>query len=663
MEYQDFTIDIRSSSRKGRFEATVVDAAIRDTPRVIFSRPIESKTLQSVHRAFDRSTKTGTPAGAPEQTLLSARFIRELGQKLFAAVLHDELLDLLHRCRAALPRKGSHGLRLRLKFRLDDPEAEYLAALPWEWLCDPESGELLATDLATPVVRDLATPHRQSALEVKGPLRILVVDAAPQSMKQLDLKLEIDRMSEALQQLTDGGRVELLRLSPASPEALRDALRDESIHILHFMGHAGYHAGSGMGALFFVAPDGSEDQVDGEMLASYLKTIPTLRLVVLNACNTARHAGRLGAPFNHGVASALLERAGVPAVVANQHSISDPAAVAFSQAFYGRIARGDAVDAAITEGRLRLSRRGMEWATPVLFLSARDGKLFAVASTMQRRRTAPAAAQTRTAESALRLGVRSIVGWGADMEQRNDAALDLVPYFDERFIRQREWWQDRVFPELRTFLRRARDPLRPLLLDFAAHSSIAFAAGWLLDAKSGLDVGVRQRTMGEGEFEWRPKEGAVPDGSLWLERPDIDLAAGDPDVAVALSVSQPGVAAQVRAYLRRKSLPVGRIVDAAIAPVPGARSVHSGAHALQLAQALVSRLRVRHAHEREGALHLFCAAPNALVFYLGQLSRSLGNIFLYEYPFGAKGSYGRYQRSIELPPPGEEPHPRDWQEW
>ncbi len=659
MEYQDFTVDIRSAARRGRFEATVVEAPIRDTPRVTFGRPIQRRVLEAIHRAFARPS-SGAPAGAAAPERVSERSVREIGKLLHVALFGGELADLFRRC-ALLARESGCGLRLRLKFRLDDPEAGYLAALPWEWLCEPRSGQLMATDLATPVVRDFATAHPHGILEVRGPLRILVVGAAPKGMKQLNLKLEFERMSEALRQLIERGSVKLLRLRTASPDALRDALRDRRVHVLHFMGHGGYHRGSGNGALVFVDRHGSEDDLPGETFAAYLKTVPTLRLVVLNACETARHAGWLGAPLNYGVASALLERTGVRAVVANQYSISDPAAIAFSKWFYERIARGDAVDSALTEARLRLSRRSSEWATPVLFLTGRDGKLFAVGSSQPRRRADPTG-RTRL-ERPVRLGVRSFIGWGADMEKRNGAVLDLVGYFDERFIRRRQWWQEKVFPELRSFLHDSVDERRPLLLDFAAHASIAFAAGWLLEAKSGLDVWVRQRTVGEGEFEWHPTKGVVPDGPLWLDRPGIELRAGAPDVAVALSVSQPNVGEQVRAFVRRKRLRVARIVDAAIAPAPGQGSVRSGAHALQLAQALVSRLRVRRPHERQGVLHLFCAAPNALVFYLGQLSRSLGRIVLYEYPFGTRDAYGRYQRSIELPPPGETLQPPNWQEW
>ncbi|HEX3126739.1 MAG TPA: SAVED domain-containing protein, partial [Thermoanaerobaculia bacterium] len=216
-----------------------------------------------------------------------------------------------------------------------------------------------------------------------------------------------------------------------------------------------------------------------------------------------------------------------------------------------------------------------------------------------------------------------------------------------------------VLPQVQDFLRKHADEDRPLVLDMAAHASIAFAAGWVLEAKSGLDVRVRQRMMGEGVLDWHPKDGPVPEGPLWRDESDLALDGNARDLAVALAVSQATVPEEALDYVQRKGLPVGRILKAVIAPEPGPRSVAGGAHSLRLAQSLIPRIRQRRPHERGGSVHLFSAAPNALVFYLGQLSRSLGGrIVLYEYPFGEKDSWGRDQRSIELEVAG-----RDLSDW
>ncbi|HEV7785004.1 MAG TPA: CHAT domain-containing protein, partial [Thermoanaerobaculia bacterium] len=365
MEYQDFTIELRSAG-SGRFEATAVDAPIRRSPRIFFPAPIEKEKLRDLLSAFDRPGAELAQGPPPKVSP------RRLGETLYSALFQDGMGDLFRECQAEIPRDRRSGLRLRLRFPLDDPEADYLAALPWEWLWDPKPSEFLATDLCTPVIRDPAAGQRRGTLDVGSPLRILVVDAAPGTMKELNLKLEIERMSEALGPLVDAGHVELLELKERTPESLREVLRnaEKEIHVLHFMGHAGYDPESGFGAVFFVRQDRGKDQVSGEMLATYLKDVPSLRLVVLNACMTARHGRGLGASFNEGVASAVLARTEVQAVVANQYSISDSSAISFSAAFYGQIAAGHGVDEAITEARLRLKPRTSEWATPVLFLTS-----------------------------------------------------------------------------------------------------------------------------------------------------------------------------------------------------------------------------------------------------------------------------------------------------
>ena len=646
MNYQDFTINVRSVG-SGQFEAEVIDAPLRDSPRVEFSRPIEEAALEALDESLN-----GAEAPAGPSYL-------DLGQALYKAVFGKGIAKLFTQCEAGLT-PGS-GLRIRLRFRIDDAEARYLAALPWELLRPPE-GKFLGIDQSTPIVREIQGAKPFETLAVEPPLRILIVDAATSPADAAAMKSQIERMEEELGDLIDNGTVELLCLEEPSPDPLRDVLQDEKIHVLHFIGHGGFDPPTGFGAVFFVHPDGTKQQVSGERLASYLDDIPDLRLVVLNSCHTACYSRYAGAPFHVGVAAAILDQTSVPAVIANQYSITYDAASDFSKTFYGRIASGFGVDSAITEARLRGRYESREWATPVLFLGARDGNLFSIKP--PKRRSKVRVVRSVGSANPVRLGIRSFDGWGKDMAKRTDAVLDFVPLFDGRVILNPDSWNGEILPRLRDFLLSRIDERRPLLLDFAAHSSIAFAAGWILEAKSGLDVRVRQRIQMEGELEWFPKEGSVPEGPLWRNEPDIILSPtphptlshrtpfptgeGKKDVALALAVSQPEVAAHVKEYVQSQNLPVGRILQATIAPEPGPRSVASGAHALQLALALLSRIRQRQPHEREGRVHVFAAAPNALTFYLGQVSRSFGKIVLYEHPFGAADAYGKYLPSIEL---------------
>ena len=71
-------------------------------------------------------------------------------------------------------------------------------------------------------------------------------------------------------------------------------------------------------------------------------------------------------------------RQGIPAVIAMQFEISDPAALVFSQSFYQAIADGLPVDVAMVEARRAMFAEGneVEWATPVLYLRSPDGRIF-----------------------------------------------------------------------------------------------------------------------------------------------------------------------------------------------------------------------------------------------------------------------------------------------
>ncbi len=118
----------------------------------------------------------------------------------------------------------------------------------------------------------------------------------------------------------------------------------------------------------------------GKDLSTLFCGIDDLRLVVLNACDTARLPRRDGLDVFSGTAAALV-LAGFPAVLAMQFPISDEAAIRFAEAFYAALAAGDPVEAALVEGRqaifdLDRRRGGFEWATPVLYLRVQDGDLF-----------------------------------------------------------------------------------------------------------------------------------------------------------------------------------------------------------------------------------------------------------------------------------------------
>jgi len=172
----------------------------------------------------------------------------------------------------------------------------------------------------------------------------------------------------------DPRKVQVTELENPSLEDLRLTLAHtrSPFHVMHYMGHGAFEPATG-GALVFCDEQGWAQPATAVQLKILLQDHPSLRLVVLNACEGAR--ADPADPFA-GVADALV-RLGIPSVIAMQFEITDRAAVRLTSALYKMLADGSQVDVALAEARKALAMGyGFEWATPVLYSRADDTRLF-----------------------------------------------------------------------------------------------------------------------------------------------------------------------------------------------------------------------------------------------------------------------------------------------
>ena len=229
---------------------------------------------------------------------------------------------------------ANRALQLRFKLDRQPPGPSFLHSLPWELLRQPDTRDFLALSRQTPVVRYLEVPRPVAPLRRPSVLLILVVIAAPAGLPPLDIVRERREILEAWGQRPE---VEVEILERPRAGALREALLKRPYNVLHFIGHGKLGARTGEGFLFLEDEQGLADPVSGETLVTHLKDLTSLRLVFLNACETARAAREDGLDPFAGVATALV-MAGLPAVVAMQRPISDAASIAFSRAVHLRLA-------------------------------------------------------------------------------------------------------------------------------------------------------------------------------------------------------------------------------------------------------------------------------------------------------------------------------------
>lgn len=396
MRFEDFVLQLDASPRGG-FRARVLKSPFGEGV-VGFSLPSFTRAEPALYdvggitRGITRDLSHPSASAIPNPPLPP-----EIGADLYRAVFQGQVRTLLDKCRGQLEISPELGLRLKLKLDPSEDEAGALADLPWELLCDGDTEDFFALSRQTSLVRYLDVPRPSQPIPFTPPLRILVVSASPRPYQPLDLEAEIQGLDELNRASAD---VEVGFLSHASTGAVREALSQDTYNIVHFMGHGTFDPGTGEGMLVFEGPNGAPEPVSGRAVATKLKDLRSLGVVVLNACDTARDARHPGASPFRGVASALV-LGGVPAVVAMQQPISDVAAIRFSAAFYRHLARGVSVDEALTEGRQAIhSARpdAFEWATPVLFLRIPDGNVF-VAKPAARKKAPLVKALTRTAQA------------------------------------------------------------------------------------------------------------------------------------------------------------------------------------------------------------------------------------------------------------------------
>ncbi|MEI8306023.1 MAG: CHAT domain-containing protein [Chloroflexales bacterium] len=314
---------------------------------------------------------------------LTTHGIRDLGSELARLLFPGQVRELLREAWRTRPK--DQGLRIRLK-----AVSPVLAGVPWECCFLPEKGfHGLAGFLGQNPLLSLARfeVFRESDKDlhpVEGRLRLVALFASAPGFENLDLKAEEQSLRDCFAQLP-GCAIDLY--PDATVRMLRDAL-EAPTHIFHFGGHGSFHEeSSGAIHLFSTdSPDKRAASVSCQQLVDRLRTqSDTLRLVVLNACDTA-HIGAISP--GSGLAPGLIRLAGIPAVIGMQFRIDDACARVFNECFYSALVKGASIDAALTLARQAIFNecRGKDpdnyepafrdWAAPVLYLQSNQAVLF-----------------------------------------------------------------------------------------------------------------------------------------------------------------------------------------------------------------------------------------------------------------------------------------------
>ena len=392
MNYQDMIIEaydsivVRDPATKLRQRSFKVRVLRSPAGEMAAGRAITSQcdetTLQSQLRALDARE-------LDREGLFNIG--RLLGLLLLPAAQKDGEISVRELFTRSLDKMGADaGLRLRLQL------APELSAIPWEYMYLDRTGStgdsmlgFLALDPRISIIRHEPLPIAPATAKVTGDVNVLAALASPDNLEPLNLKVEAEVLHKAL---NGQPGIALTVQQDATLDGIEKALGN--VHVFHFAGHgrflqrAGDKPGTVTGTGEIALDDGN---VDAEQLGVNLRS-QGVRLAMLGACETGRRAGA----FEWDGVAPALARADVPAIVANQYSILDKCAIAFSGRLYSALTGGLSIESAVQAGRLAVynaDQTGRDWGAPVLYLRAADGALFEGAVNKQIREQARSLAQ------------------------------------------------------------------------------------------------------------------------------------------------------------------------------------------------------------------------------------------------------------------------------
>jgi hypothetical protein len=304
----------------------------------------------------------------------NASLLKSLGAQLYQGLLPSQI-NAHFQATLATARATGRGVRIRLNI-----EPLEWAALPWEFLYETTSDVFLAQSPETVLSRYIDVPlPRRDVRTLVHPLRILLATSTPRDQPPFDPAREYTLIREALDAQVATGEIAIEFLDHATTQKIRHRLREQEYTVFHFIGHGVFRDDQGWAAL--EDEDGMANLLDDEAFSTFFLGERRISLVVLNTCQGGKQSATRALA---GLAPRLVLH-GMPAVIAMGYPIEDRTARMFSSEFYHALAQGWPVDAATQATRAAIAQDigfdQRDFATPLLFMRARDGVILAAIGT------------------------------------------------------------------------------------------------------------------------------------------------------------------------------------------------------------------------------------------------------------------------------------------
>jgi hypothetical protein len=235
------------------------------------------------------------------------------------------------------------------------------------------------------------------------------------------------------------------------------------------------------------------------------------------------------------------------------------------------------------------------------------------------------------------IGVKSFSRGAEILEKDTESCLSFVDTFDGRNLKIDFDWNKDIYRTLENFLLKNTSNKSAYQIFLETHASIAFAVGRILNSKSGVNIFPIQKAAIGGTILWDVNTSIKKEYTNWVIS-QVNIIGNQYDSALILNVTRI-IYDDVIKFIDEKNIPIGRIINCTLCGVSATNfSIEDGTHASVLANSVYNAIGGRSNMERRATIHIFTAAPNSFMFFLGQNSIGFGKCILYEYDFDQKDS-------------------------
>ncbi len=245
------------------------------------------------------------------------------------------------------------------------------------------------------------------------------------------------------------------------------------------------------------------------------------------------------------------------------------------------------------------------------------------------------------------IGIRSYMRFAERIEDDCTTHKCVARFFNGRHILDNVFWNREIVGEISDYFDQLRKKIdlrnvtHNILLE--CNGSIAFLCGYLLPKVSSTLVNPVQK--GYKSVCWEPTSLRDDEWGWVVNKNDNDNNSNN--VVIAISITH-DIHNAVTDYIRKKMSHYKTYLHLINKSGTNPSCIENGDHATVLADQLISIISSLRSDTSDLVSHVFFAAPNGFMFYLGRNGIALGKMQLYEYDFGGD-SDSSYSPSIHVP--------------